>query len=65
MRKVINAKVCVMNCPDDEFETGYLVVRVVDLVYWYYGFYESYERALRAAAEIGNGIVLGVVKKGD
>lgn len=62
---IVNAKINVMNLPEEPLGTGYLVVRVVDLVYWYYGLYDSYQRALEAAAEIGNGIVLGVVKKGD
>lgn len=62
---IINAKASVMNMPDHPLGTGYLVVRLCDMVLWYYGFYDSYDRALNAAVEIGNGLVLGVVKKGD
>lgn len=62
---VVDAKVAVRNLPDHPLGTGYLVVRNCDLVFWYYGFYDSYDRALNAAVEIGNGLVLGVVKKGD
>ena len=62
---VVDAKVSVKNLPDKPLGTGYMVVRICNLVLWYYGFYDSYERALQAADEIGNGIVLGVVEKGE
>lgn len=61
MDGIVNAKVSVKNLPDHPLGTGYLVVRNCDLVLWYYGFYESYERALMAASELDNGIVFGVV----
>ena len=64
MDGIIDAKVSVRNLPDHPLGTGYLVVRIYNLVLWYYGFYDSYDRALNAAVEIGNGLVLGVVKKG-
>ena len=62
---IVNAKVAVKNLPDKPLGTGYLVVRVYDLMLWYYGFFDSYERALMVADEIGNGIVFGVVSKED
>lgn len=65
MDGIVNAKVSVKNLPDKPLGTGYLVVRVCNLMLWYYGFYDSFERALIVADEIGNGIVLGVVSKGD
>ena len=65
MDGIVNCKVSVRNMPDHPLGTGYLVVRVFDLVLWYYGFYDSFERALLAAAEIGNGIVLGVDNRGE
>ena len=66
MDGIVNCKVSVRNLPDHPLGTGYLVVRNCDLVFWYYGFYDSYERALNAAIEIGNGLVLGVDNtKGD
>lgn len=63
MNKVINAKLCVMNCPDKALKTGYLVARVVDSVLWYYGLYDTMDKAATVAVEIGNGIVLGVLAK--
>lgn len=65
MDGIVNAKVSVKNLPDKPLGTGYLVVRLFDLVLWYYGFYDSFERALLAADEIGNGIVLGVDNRGE
>lgn len=65
MDGIVNAKVAVNNLPDKPLGIGYMVVRVCDLVFWYYGFYDTYQRALRAASELENGIVLGVVEKGD
>ena len=62
--RVIVNKVCVMNCPQDkEFGVGYMVVRVVDSVLWYYGFYNTMDRAVNVAVELGNGLVLGIDKK--
>ena len=65
MDGIVNCKVSVRNLPEHPLGTGYLVVRVFDLVLWYYGFYDSFERALLAADEIGNGIVLGVDNRGE
>ena len=62
--RVIVNKVCVMNCPQDkEFGVGYMVVRVVDSVLWYYGFYDTMHRAAEVAVSLGNGVVLGINNK--
>ena len=62
--RVIVNKVCVMNCPQDkEFGVGYMVVRLVDSMLWYYGFYDTMDRAVNIAVELGNGLVLGIDKK--
>ena len=63
MNKVIDAKVCIMNCPDKEFKTGYLVARLVESVLWYYGTYDTMDKAAEVAVEIGNGVVMGIVRK--
>ena len=63
MVKALDVKVAVNNCPDKDFGIGYMVVRVVESVLWYYGFYDNIDRAAEAAVEIGNGLVLGVYKK--
>lgn len=62
MDKVINVKVCVMNCPD-ELCTGYMVARLVNATLWYYGLYDSMDKAAQAAVEIGNGVILGIDMK--
>lgn len=67
--KIIDAKVKVLNMPNKPLKTGYMVARVditagkSDL--WYYGLYDSYERANAAAVEIRNGVVLGVLGQED
>ena len=61
MGKVLDVKVCVVNCPDKPLKTGYLVVRVVDLVFWYYGLYDTPDRAAEVAAELENAIVFGYI----
>lgn len=63
MNKVIDVKVCVMNCPDKPLRTGYLVARVSDAVLWYYGTYDTADRAAEVAVELGNGVVLGYIAK--
>ena len=59
--KVIDAKVNIMNCPDKPLKTGYLVARVIDSLLWYYGLYDTMDRAAEVAVELGNGVVLGVL----
>ena len=62
MDRVIDAKVCVMNTPN-ELHTGYMVARLVDAVLWYYGTYETMSRAAEVAVELGNGVILGIIAK--
>lgn len=62
MDKVVNAKICVMNCPE-EIRIGYMVARLVNATLWYYGLYDSMERAAKVAVELGNGVILGISKK--
>ncbi len=50
----------VNNMPSPKVDHGYLVARVVDGELWYYGLYDLKDRADKAAAEIGNGIVVEV-----
>ena len=65
MTKTIDAKVAINNLPDKPLKTGYMVVRYVDLLLWYYGIYDSYARALSVATELGNGFVIGIENKGN
>ena len=62
MDRVVDAKVCVMNCPN-ELHTGYMVVRLDHATLWYYGLYDTMERAAEVAVELGNGFVMGIIKK--
>lgn len=64
MDKVVDVKVCVMNCPS-ELRTGYMVVRLVNATLWYYGLYDTMDRAAMAAVELGNAFVMGIYKKED
>lgn len=50
----------VNNLPGGRIENGFLVCRVVDGELWYYGLYDLKDRADKAVAEIGNGIVVEV-----
>ena len=62
MDRVVDAKVCVMNCTN-ELHTGYMVVRLDHATLWYYGLYDTMERAAEVAVELGNGFVMGIIKK--
>lgn len=62
MDRVVDAKVCVMNCPN-ELHTGYMVARLVNSTLWYYGLYDTMERAAKAAVELGNGVVIGIIEE--
>lgn len=59
MDRIINAKVCVMNCTN-ELKTGFMVARLVNATLWYYGLYNTMERAAEVAVELGNGVILGI-----
>lgn len=56
----VNAFLRVNNMPNTRIENGFLVCRVIDGELWYYGLYDLKDRADKAAAEIGNGIVVEV-----
>ncbi len=65
MAQMIKATVCVHCMPEEPLKPGYLVARQYITVehgasLWYYGHFESKERAKRAAIELGNGVLLEV-----
>ena len=55
----INAIVKVNNLPEVE-EIGFMVVRQDDGELWYYGTFDTEERAKEVAIEIGNGLYIEV-----
>jgi hypothetical protein len=57
--KKIIATVKINNLPDYD-DAGFMVVRQDDGELWYYGTYETEERAKEVAIEIGNGAVIEV-----
>lgn len=58
---VIDAKVFVHNLPTQKIVNGaFVVVRVVDTEFWYYGTWSNKETAQDVAVEIGNGVVLQI-----
>lgn len=63
MVKALDVKVAVNNCPDKDFGIGYMVARLVDSNLWYYGFYDTMNRAVEVAVALGNGLVLGINNK--
>ena len=56
---VVYAKVVIKNL--SVYETGFIVARLVDSELWYYGVYETQERAEEVAEALGNGVVLQAV----
>ena len=52
-------KVNVNNLPS-KIERGFMVVRLFNADLWYYGQYKDESRAIQAAQEIGNGLVMEV-----
>ena len=50
-------KVSYKNIPE-HYTLGFIVARLVDTDLWYYGVYETQERAEEVAAELGNGVVM-------
>ena len=60
----INAKVSVNNVPE-EFESRYIVARRDEntAYLWYYGEYDSEERAYSVAREIRNGVVIELAEE--
>lgn len=61
-KAIIQAEVFVNNCPLNiiDSETAFMVARIVDSELWYYGMYETFERAKSVAKELENGLVLEV-----
>lgn len=60
----INVKVSVNNVPE-EFESRYIVARRDEntAYLWYYGEYDSEERAYSVAREIRNGVVIELAEE--
>lgn len=59
-KAIIKAEVFVNNCPVNiiQNEATFMVARLVDTDLWYYGLYNTHERALEVAEKLGNGVVL-------
>jgi hypothetical protein len=59
----IEGKIIIRNVPEsivNGSRTGFVCARVSQTELWYYGCYETYERASEVALELGNGIVVEV-----
>ena len=56
---VVYAKVVIKNLTVDTI--GFIVARLVDCDLWYYGVYETQERAEEVAEALGNGVVIQAV----
>lgn len=64
--RVFDVKASILNCPDKPLKTGYIVARVVDSLFWYYGIYDTADRAAEVAVELGNGVIFGhYAKEGE
>lgn len=52
----------VKNCPIDiiESDSTVMVARLVDNELWYYGLYDTWDRAEIVAKTLGNGVVLEI-----
>lgn len=61
-KAIIQAEVFVDNCPLNiiDSEATFMVARIVDSELWYYGMYETFERAKSVAKELENGLALEV-----
>lgn len=61
-KAIIQAEVFVNNCPLNiiDSEATFMVARIVDSELWYYGMYETFERAKSVAKELENGLALEV-----
>lgn len=60
MGKTVVAKIVIRNLPEHEVE-GYVVVRKDGTDLWYYGVYDTRERAQGIAEKLGNGLVLEAI----
>ena len=56
---VVYAKVVIKNM--SKVTEGFIVARLVDGELWYYGVYETQERAEEVAQALGNGVVIQAV----
>jgi hypothetical protein len=58
----IRANLFVTNCPIDIIgsDSTVMVARLVDGELWYYGLYDTWERAEEVAKELGNGVVFEI-----
>lgn len=59
----IEGKIIIRNVPESIINgkrAGFVCARVSQTELWYYGCYETYERASEVALELGNGIVVEV-----
>lgn len=59
----IEGKVIIHNVPESIINgsrTGFVCARVSESDLWYYGCYETFERASEVALELGNGMVIEV-----
>ena len=56
----MKVKIKVLNMPKERSEGRFMVVRLCDARLWYYGTYDDESRAIQAALEIGNGLVVEV-----
>ena len=63
----LTVRTFVKNCPVSiiENEDKVMVARLVDSELWYYGMYDTWERAKEVAKELGNGVVLEVDNGND
>ena len=59
---IIHGNLFVKNCPSNiiEIEAKFMVARLVDTDLWFYGLYDTKERALEVASKLGNGLVMEV-----
>ena len=61
--KKVDCKITIHNVPESIINgsrTGFICARVDLPNYWYYGCYDTFERATEVAMELGNGIVVEV-----
>ena len=58
----MRANVEIFNTPSYELKGGWTVARNCDAELWYYGCYDTEERAKEVAMELGNGVVLEVIE---
>ena len=58
----LKAHLFVKNCPVSIIgsESTVMVARLVDGELWYYGLYDTWERAEEVAKELGNGVVFEI-----